>query len=93
MADQSAASPPVARRVGSRFRVSPVWIVPLIVAAAAAWVTATRIVDRGPTITISFDTVEGIEADNTTIHYKGNRHRHRHRGAARRRSSPGRADR
>ena len=57
--------------VKRRQRLSPVWIVPIVAALVGVWVAVTRILERGPTITIVFDTAEGLEAGKTTVHYNG----------------------
>lgn len=52
-------------------RISLVWIVPLLAAVAGAWVTGTRILGRGPEITIEFKSADGLEAGKTKIQYNG----------------------
>ena len=47
-----------------------VWLVPLVVLAVAAWLIWTTLAEKGPVITISFQTAEGIEAGKTRIRYK-----------------------
>ena len=59
----------VSRR--KRTRLSLVWIVPIVAALAGVWVAVTRILSEGPTITIVFQTAEGLEAGKTKIHYNG----------------------
>lgn len=54
-----------------RTRLSLVWIVPLVAAAAGIWVAVTRILSEGPTITINFSTADGLEAGKTKIQYNG----------------------
>ena len=50
--------------------ISMVWIVPLVAAAIAAWLAYVTISAKGPTITISFETAEGLEAGKTKVKYK-----------------------
>ena len=52
-------------------RLSIVWVIPLAVAVAAAWVAYKSIREQGPRITIAFDTAEGLEAGKSKIVYKG----------------------
>src|SRR4030095_1232307 len=52
-------------------RLSLVWIVPIVAAAAGGWVAVTRILSEGPKITIVFKSAEGLEAGKTQIHYNG----------------------
>jgi paraquat-inducible protein B len=47
-----------------------VWAVPVVAAIIAGWLGYRALIERGPTITISFPTADGIEADRTTIRYK-----------------------
>src|SRR5262245_51638971 len=63
---------PVSTTVPKKQRRLPfVWIVPIAAAALGAWVAITRIMNEGPTITITLDTAEGLEAGKTKIHYNG----------------------
>jgi paraquat-inducible protein B len=50
-----------------RHRLSVIWIIPLIAALAAGWLGWQSLASRGPTITISFASVEGLEAGKTKI--------------------------
>ncbi len=48
-------------------RISIIWLVPLIAALAAGWLGWRALSERGPTITITFASVEGLEAGKTKI--------------------------
>ncbi|MBS0151961.1 MAG: MCE family protein [Nitrospira sp.] len=50
--------------------VQLVWIVPIIAAAIAGWLVIKTIREKGPTITITFKTAEGLEAGKTKVAYK-----------------------
>ena len=50
--------------------ISMVWIIPLVAAAIAAWLAFVSLSERGPTISISFKTAEGLEAGKTKVKYK-----------------------
>ncbi|KND59073.1 Paraquat-inducible protein B [Candidatus Burkholderia verschuerenii] len=54
----------------SRFGLSLIWLVPLIAVLIGGWLAAQAILQKGPTITISFKTGEGLEAGKTKIKYK-----------------------
>ena len=56
--------------VRHRQRLSPIWIVPLVVALVGGWLVWKTLSEQGPQITISFKTAEGIEAGKTRIRYK-----------------------
>ncbi len=47
-----------------------VWIIPIIIALVGGWLVMKGILEKGPTITISFKTAEGIEAGKTKVKYK-----------------------
>ena len=47
-----------------------VWMVPLVAILFGAWIGITNFRERGPVITISFKSGEGIEARKTRIKYK-----------------------
>jgi len=70
--DPPVPSAPRSRAVAPRrTRLSLVWILPMLAAAAGVWVAVTRILAEGPTITIVFRSAEGLEAGKTKIHYNG----------------------
>ncbi len=48
-------------------KFSSIWIVPLVSLIAGAWMVVHTILSQGPTITISFETAEGLEADKTKV--------------------------
>ncbi len=67
-APQSAnAARPV---VSSRRSISIVWIVPLVAVLIGAWLVYKAVTEKGPTITISFNTAEGLEAGKTKVRFK-----------------------
>lgn len=49
---------------------SLVWLVPLVAALIGIALVAKSVIDRGPTITISFSTAEGLEPGKTKVKYK-----------------------
>ncbi|WP_158901315.1 intermembrane transport protein PqiB [Burkholderia sp. L27(2015)] len=54
----------------SRWRVQVVWLVPLVAVLIGGWLAVQAILEKGPTITISFVTGEGLEAGKTKIKFK-----------------------
>jgi paraquat-inducible protein B len=54
-----------------RAHFSVVWIIPLVAAAAGAWIVATKILSRGPEITITFSSAEGLEPNKTKVRFNG----------------------
>lgn len=49
---------------------SLIWLVPGVAVVICAWLFVNNVIERGPTITISFTTGEGIEPGKTRIKYK-----------------------
>jgi len=56
--------------VQNKRRFSIVWIVPLVALAIGGWLAFKAISEKGPTITITFATADGLEAGKTKIKYK-----------------------
>ncbi len=56
--------------VEQRSRPSMVWIIPIVAALVGAWLTFHTFSQRGPAVTISFETAEGLEAGKTKVKYK-----------------------
>jgi len=56
--------------VATRGRPSIIWLIPLIAALVGGFVAYRTYSERGPAITISFTTAEGLEAGKTQIKYK-----------------------
>jgi paraquat-inducible protein B len=53
-----------------RWRIQLVWLVPLVAVLIGGWLAVKAVLDKGPTITISFETGEGLEAGKTKIKFK-----------------------
>ncbi len=56
--------------VERRSRPSLVWVIPIVAALVGAWLTLHTFSQRGPAVTIRFDTAEGLEAGKTKVKYK-----------------------
>ena len=56
--------------IRKRRRFSVVWLVPLVAGAIAIWLGVVTLREEGPTVTIKFDTAEGLEAGKTKVKYK-----------------------
>ena len=54
----------------SRRSVQLVWLIPLVAALIGGWLAVKAVLDRGPVITVSFMTAEGLEAGKTKLKYK-----------------------
>jgi paraquat-inducible protein B len=53
-----------------RKQFSIVWVVPLVALLIGGWLAFKAISEKGPTITITFKTAEGLEAGKTKIKFK-----------------------
>jgi paraquat-inducible protein B len=56
--------------VRHKSRMDLVWLIPIVAALIAAGLAVKAITEKGPTITISFSSAEGLEAGKTRIKYK-----------------------
>jgi paraquat-inducible protein B len=61
---QAVVAPP------GRARISTVWIIPILAALVGAGIAIQRVWNEGPTITITFKSVEGIQSGKSFIKYK-----------------------
>ena len=66
---RQASLPKVEER--KRGRLSIVWLIPLGAALIGGWLAYKTISEQGPSVTIAFETAEGLEAGKTKILYKG----------------------
>ncbi len=53
-----------------RRSISFIWVVPLVALVIGGWLAFKAIREKGPTITITFDHAEGMEAGKTKIKYR-----------------------
>ncbi|MGH8456415.1 MAG: intermembrane transport protein PqiB [Stenotrophobium sp.] len=53
-----------------RWSLSLIWLVPLVAALASGVLVVRTYLQTGPTITIVFDSAEGLEAQKTEVRYK-----------------------
>jgi paraquat-inducible protein B len=71
MNDQNASADELPEAyVDERRRFSLVWLIPLVTLVAAAWLGYHSYSQRGPLVTILFETAEGLEAGRTRVNYK-----------------------
>jgi len=50
--------------------ISIVWLVPLLALAIGGWLVYKAVSEKGPTVTITFKSADGLEAGKTKIKYK-----------------------
>ncbi|AOX17638.1 PqiB family protein [Kozakia baliensis] len=53
-----------------RTRFSIIWLIPVIAVAIAGWLAWRSYIDRGPEITVTFDTASGLTAGQTQVKNK-----------------------
>ncbi|MBN9090929.1 MAG: MCE family protein [Reyranella sp.] len=53
-----------------RRRISLIWLVPLVTALIAGWLAWDTFSKRGPTITLSFNTAEGLQAGQSQLKFR-----------------------
>jgi paraquat-inducible protein B len=51
-------------------RVSPMWLIPLAAIVIGGWLAWDTLSKEGPTITLSFETAEGLEAGQSQLKFK-----------------------
>jgi paraquat-inducible protein B len=56
--------------VRKRRGISLVWIIPIVAAIVAGWIAVTTYLNKGPIITLIFETADGVEAGKTQVKYK-----------------------
>ncbi len=69
MSENTPHTNPESRALHLQHRISVIWLIPLIAALAAGWLGWRTLSSRGPTITITFASAEGIEAGKTKIQH------------------------
>ena len=68
VAEQRAAIPRATARRSRR--ISVIWIIPLVAVAIGGWLAWDTLSKEGPTITISFDSGEGLQAGQSQLKFK-----------------------
>jgi len=74
--DDTAGNPPVAPplrpRIDRRRNWLPslIWVIPIVAALVGITLVARILMERGPTIVLTFNTAEGLEAGKTAVKYK-----------------------
>lgn len=70
MTDPVPPAEPVEAEIHSRRLPSPIWLIPLVAAFIAAFLAWHALAERGPTITISWRTGQGLSAGQTKVQHK-----------------------
>src|SRR5438552_14358711 len=69
IAEQRAATVPRATTRRSR-RISIIWVIPLVAVGIGAWLAWDTLSKEGPTIKITFEGGEGLQAGQSQLKYK-----------------------
>jgi paraquat-inducible protein B len=56
--------------VQTRRQISIVWLVPIVAILIGGWLAYKGLSEKGPVVTISFESAEGLEAGKTKVKYK-----------------------
>jgi paraquat-inducible protein B len=67
--DQGEGFAPAAE-IRAKRSFSIIWVVPLVALVIGGWLAYKALSEKGPIITITFETAEGLEAGKTKIKYK-----------------------
>lgn len=59
-----------APRIDRKRRLTPIWLVPIVAALVGVYLAWVTFSEKGPTITISFQSADGLEAGKTLIKHK-----------------------
>ena len=68
----NVSEPPVLAQATTRRsrRLSVIWLIPLVAVAIGAWLAWDTLSKQGPTITVSFNTAEGLQPDQSQLKFK-----------------------
>jgi paraquat-inducible protein B len=69
-ADPPARPPAAAIRTRSRRRLSLIWLIPIATVLIAIYLAVDTIASRGPTVTLTFQTAEGLTAGKSVVKEK-----------------------
>ena len=56
--------------VQSKRQISIVWLIPIIAMLIGGWLAYKGLSEKGPVVTISFESADGLEAGKTKVKYK-----------------------
>ncbi|MEA2741343.1 MAG: paraquat-inducible protein, partial [Acetobacteraceae bacterium] len=60
----------VRSRIEHRRRLSLIWAIPVVTAIIGAWLAWNTLSQRGPLVTITFETAEGLQANQSHVRHK-----------------------
>jgi len=68
--ENPSSTPEAIIQTKKSFSFSIVWLVPVVAVLIGGWLVYKALSEKGPTVTITFKTAEGLEAGKTKIKYK-----------------------
>ncbi len=69
--DELSRAPALARATTRRSRrVSVIWLLPLVAVAIGAWLAWDTLSKQGPTITVTFNSTEGLQPGQSQLKFK-----------------------
>ena len=57
-------------KIDRKRRLSLIWAIPVVTVIVGAWLAWTTLSERGPLITITFETAEGLQANQSHVRHK-----------------------
>jgi paraquat-inducible protein B len=60
----------VRSKIDRRRRLSLIWVIPVVTVIIGAWLAWSTLSERGPLITITFETAEGLQATQSHVRHK-----------------------
>ncbi len=70
LSDVGPSEPTPQASVRHSRRISPMWIIPLLAIAVGGWLAWDTLSKEGPTITLSFENAEGLQAGQSQLKFK-----------------------
>src|ERR1700730_15687969 len=71
MHDEPPSMPPIGQAATRRARrLSIIWVIPLVAVLIGVWLAWTTLSKRGPMITVTFESGEGLQAGQSQLKFK-----------------------
>jgi paraquat-inducible protein B len=70
MSGTASPPPPAHARTGRSRRLPVIWLIPVVAVAIGVWLAWRTLSEQGPTITVSFNSAEGLQAGQSQLRFK-----------------------
>lgn len=70
MSDPADPPPPAQATIRRSRHLPVIWLIPLVAIALGGWLAWRTLEQQGPTITVSFDSAEGLQAGQSQLRFK-----------------------